>query len=85
MTEPKTITRRAALTISGVGMTAMALAACAPGGETSTPDGAAPETTAPQQEASGGTTEQSDQAASGAEVAKLADIPVGGSIDATLD
>lgn len=83
MTEQKIITRRAVLSLSGAGATAVVLAACSPGTDTGSPsvggstDAASPAPSSEAPPASGG-------AASGTEVAKLADIPVGGSIDAKL-
>ena len=74
MTEATDLTRRAALAFGGVGAvgSALALAGCAPSG--SSGDGG-----------SGGTGSQAPASdVAGQDVAALADIPVGGSIDATI-
>lgn len=85
MTDAKIITRRTALTISGAGVTAVALAACAPGTDTATTPSATPTPTASPSTAPTTDAPATDApAASGTEVAKVADIPVGGSIDAML-
>jgi Rieske Fe-S protein len=77
------ITRRAALGVGGAGATALVLAACTPGGSSSdgSPGG---------QDAGGGTGESADTSsaptlATGAVVAKLSDVPVGGTFIATVD
>ncbi|KQX07134.1 MULTISPECIES: Rieske (2Fe-2S) protein [unclassified Leifsonia] len=84
MTEQKIITRRSALVIGGAGASAIALAACTPGTETgSAPSDSATDAATPAPSSSTGSTPDAG-ATSGTEVAKLADIPVGGSIDAKL-
>jgi Rieske Fe-S protein len=74
MTNPAEISRRAAILIGGAG-TAVALAACSTGPATTGDAG------------TGGSTSPSDTGGGSGpvEVAKLSDIPVGGSIEATLD
>jgi len=85
MTEQKIITRRAALVISGAGASAIALAACTPGTDTGAPPADSSTTDAASQAPSASSSAAPGAgAASGTEVAKLADIPVGGSIDAKL-
>ncbi|THG35036.1 Rieske (2Fe-2S) protein [Glaciibacter flavus] len=78
------ITRRTVLTIGGASATAIALAACSPSG------GSAPSSSASRSAAAPSTSavpsaEASAPAGGGTEIAKLADIPVGGSIDAKLN
>jgi Rieske Fe-S protein len=70
MTEATDLTRRAALAFGGVGAvgSALALAGCAPTGGS----------------ANGGSGQAPASDVAGQDVAALADIPVGGSIDATI-
>ncbi|MFF2390397.1 Rieske (2Fe-2S) protein [Agromyces sp. NPDC058104] len=85
MTEPSDLTRRAVLTIGSVGAvgSALALAGCA----ADEPDGSASPSVEPTLEdeptATSGT--EPDAPALGDDVGALADVPVGGSIDATID
>ncbi|RXZ70454.1 Rieske (2Fe-2S) protein [Agromyces albus] len=89
MTDPTDITRRTALTIGSVGAIggALALAACS----TDAPDGAPTATTTPTppptvtDEAPVEPTTAPDAPPAGGDVAALADVPVGGSIDAIID
>jgi Rieske Fe-S protein len=76
MTEATDLTRRAALAFGGVGAvgSALALAGCAPSARSSTDGGSG----------SGGSGQAPASDVAGQEVAALADIPVGGSIDATM-
>ena len=76
MTEATDLTRRAALAFGGVGAvgSALALAGCAPTAGSSSDGGSAG--------SGSGQAPASDVA--GQDVAALADIPVGGSIDATI-
>ncbi|WP_026378283.1 Rieske (2Fe-2S) protein [Agromyces italicus] len=85
MTEPSDLTRRAVLTIGSVGAvgSALTLAACAAddsGGS------ASPSIDPPSDEDPTATTgPEPDAPALGDDVGALADVPVGGSIDATID
>ena len=85
MTEPSDLTRRAVLTIGSVGAvgSALALAGCAaddPGGS----PGPSVEPTL-EDEPTATTGPEPDAPALGDDVGALADVPVGGSIDATID
>lgn len=88
MTTPSHLTRRTVLTVGSAGAVGgvLALAACAaddPDGATSPkPTSAAPSVTdEPVTEATGAP----DAPAAGEDIAALADVPVGGSIDATIN
>lgn len=86
MTEPSDLTRRALLTIGSVGAvgSALTLAACA----ADEPSGGATPSIAPTVEpddATSSATPAPDAPALGGDVGALADVPVGGSIDATID
>lgn len=81
--------RRTILTLGATGAFggALVLAGCAPSSPTSSPSSSpSPESSAPEvtNEAPAETTGP-DQPATGADVAALADVPVGGSVDATID
>jgi Rieske Fe-S protein len=78
MTNTTAISRRSALLIATAGSATVALAACAPQTSPTTSTDAATPNADPGASPSAGT-------GGGAEVAKLADIPVGGSIEATFD
>ncbi|MFE5671878.1 ubiquinol-cytochrome c reductase iron-sulfur subunit [Agromyces sp. NPDC056523] len=75
MDDARDLTRRTAIALGGAG--ALALAGCAPGGDGG---GGTPSDDAPDGTGSGST----PSAAAGEEIAALADIPVGGSISATI-
>ena len=77
MTQATDLSRRTMILVGGG--TALALAGCAtqPATTDETTDAAAP--------SDGGGSPTADAGTGGAEIAKLADIPVGGSISATLD
>lgn len=85
MTDATGLTRRTVLLTGGSGATlgALALAGCAPGGETDAPatTGAsrAPSTSSPPAETEGG------EAAGGTEIASLSEVPVGGSVGVEID
>lgn len=89
MTDPTDITRRTALTIGSVGAigSALALAACS----TDSPDAvptATPTPTPPptvSDEAPAEPTAAPDAPPAGGDIAALADVPVGGSIDASIN
>lgn len=85
MTDPTDITRRTALRIGSVGAIggALALAACSP----DAPDAAPTATTTPpvKDETPTEPTTAPDAPPVGGDIAALADVPVGGSIDATID
>ncbi|MCD2442379.1 Rieske (2Fe-2S) protein [Agromyces sp. SYSU K20354] len=83
MTDPTDLTRRAVLTVGSLGAFggALVLAGCAadPDGSTPTPS---PEAT---DEAPTEPSATPDAPAAGGDIAALADVPVGGSIDATIN
>jgi Rieske Fe-S protein len=87
MTDPTDITRRTALTIGSVGAIggALALAACS----TDAPDTVPTATSTPSptvtDEAPAEPTTAPDAPPAGGDIAALADVPVGGSIDASID
>lgn len=85
MTEPSDLTRRAVLTIGSVGAvgSALALTGCA----ADEPDGGASPSIEPtlEDEPTATTGPEPDAPAVGGDVGALADVPVGGSIDATID
>jgi len=86
MTDARELTRRAALALGGVGTVggALALAGCAPA-DSADSDSSAPSTSeTPTSETPASEAPADGGAASGEEVATLADIPVGGSISATI-
>jgi Rieske Fe-S protein len=89
MTDTAEPTRRAVLTLGSTGVMggALFLAGCAPSSESPsdsssppTSETPAPEPTAENPSETGG----ADEPATGEDVAALADVPVGGSIDATI-
>ncbi|MDR6907541.1 Rieske Fe-S protein [Agromyces sp. 3263] len=87
MTTSSHLTRRTVLTVGSTGALGgvLALAACAPGdpdASSSKPTSAAPSVT---DEPVTGTTGAPDAPAVGEDIAALADVPVGGSIDATIN
>lgn len=85
MTDATGLTRRTVLLTGGTGATlgALALAGCAPGGETDAPEttaaSRAPSTSSPPA-ATGGGAEPT-----GAEIASLSEVPVGGSVGVEID
>lgn len=80
MTDPTRLTRRAVLVAGGVGASALALAACAPG------QTEAPEATTDTDDLPATTTPPDDgAAATGGDVAALGDVPVGGSVGVEID
>lgn len=85
MTDPKQVTRRTLLTVGGVGAVGgvAVLAACAPSDAAGSGNGSG------SGDAGAGAGSSSPSSApsaeAGTEVAALADIPVGGSIDTTID
>ena len=90
MTDPTDLTRRTMLTLGSVGALggALALAGCA----TDAPEGSASPTTTPTTPAPSVTDEPETEPTAapdappvGDDVAALADVPVGGSIDATIN
>ena len=90
MTDPTDLTRRTMLTLGSVGAVggALALAGCT----TDAPEGSASPTTTPTTPAPSVTDEPATQPTAapdappvGEDVAALADVPVGGSIDATIN
>lgn len=85
MTEPSDLTRRAVLTIGSVGAvgSALALAGCS----ADEPEGDASPSIAPtlEDEPTATSGPEPDAPALGDDVGALADVPVGGSIDATID
>ncbi|GAA1773677.1 Rieske (2Fe-2S) protein [Agromyces lapidis] len=85
MTEPSDLTRRAVLTIGSVGAvgSALTLAGCA----ADDPGGNADPTVEPtlEDEPTATTGPEPDAPAVGGDVGALADVPVGGSIDAEID
>ncbi|MFE6966521.1 Rieske (2Fe-2S) protein [Agromyces sp. NPDC057679] len=85
MTEPSDLTRRAVLTIGSVGAvgSALAMAGCA----ADDPDGSPSPSVEPtlEDEPTATTGPEPDAPALGDDVGALADVPVGGSIDATID
>lgn len=88
MTDPTDLTRRGILTLGSAGAVggALALAGCAPDASGGGPSDRATPTLAPSEPGeSPGTNPAPDAPALGGDVAALADVPVGGSIDATID
>lgn len=85
MTEPSDLTRRAVLTIGSIGAvgSALTLAGCA----ADDPGGSASPSVEPtlEDEPTATTGPEPDAPAVGGDVGALADVPVGGSIDATID
>ncbi|MFK4728430.1 Rieske (2Fe-2S) protein [Agromyces mediolanus] len=82
MSDPTRLSRRALIALSGTGGV-LALAACATGGPPSGDTGGG--TDSPGGSGDGGTGGSSSALAPGSELAKLADVPVGGSVSATVD
>ena len=81
MTDPTELTRRTVLALGSVGAVggALTLTGCAP----DAPTGAPP--TSVTDEPGTGATSAPDAPAVGGDIAALADVPVGGSIDATIN
>jgi len=88
MTDPTDLTRRTILTLGSAGAvgSALALAGCAADApaETSTPAATTPAPNVTDEPPTGETTAP-DAAPVGEDIAALADVPVGGSIDATIN
>lgn len=90
MTDPTDLTRRTMLTLGSVGAvgSALALAGCAtdaPEDATSTATPSPTPTPTPTDEAAAEPTAAPDAPPVGEDIAALADVPVGGSIDATIN
>lgn len=88
MTDPTDLTRRTMLTLGSVGAVggALALAGCAPGApeDSATPSATRTPTPTPTDEPAAEPTAAPDAPPVGEDIAALADVPVGGSIDATI-
>lgn len=88
MTDPTDLTRRTMLTLGSVGAVggALALAGCAPGApeDSATPSATRTPTPTPTDEPAAEPTAAPDAPPVGDDIAALADVPVGGSIDATI-
>lgn len=88
MTDPTQPTRRTILTLGATGAFggALALAGCAPSSPPSTGSGSSPSTSPPEVTSEAPfDSDGPDQPATGDDIAALADVPVGGSLAATLD
>lgn len=87
MTDPTDLTRRTVLTLGSVGAAggALALAGCAPGAADDTATPTTSPTPSVTEEPSADPTTAPDAPAAGEDIAALADVPVGGSIDATIN
>ena len=90
MTAPSELTRRTVLTVGSVGAvgSVLALAACAPDDSAgSSPSSSKPTSGSPSvtDEPVAEATGVPDAPAAGEDIAALADVPVGGSIDATIN
>lgn len=87
MTDPTDLTRRTILTLGSVGAAsgALVLAGCAADAPTGTADPTATATPSITDEPSADPTAAPDAPATGADIAALADVPVGGSIDASIN
>lgn len=87
MTDPTDLTRRTVLTLGSVGAAggALALVGCAADAPTDTATPTASPTPSVTEEPSVDPTAAPDAPAVGEDIAALADVPVGGSIDATIN
>lgn len=87
MTDPTDLTRRTVLTLGSVGAvgSALALAACSTDDPGATPSATAPPSPTLHDEPAAEPTAAPDAPHLGDDIAALADVPVGGSIDANID
>jgi Rieske Fe-S protein len=87
MTDPTDLTRRTVLTLGSVGAvgSVFALAACTTDAPSGAPSATATPSPTPTDESTGDPSAAPDAPALGDDIAALADVPVGGSIDASIN